>query len=254
MKTEQDEVFRGHFEECWAHFAKRFNRTHRVGKRSTAEAKRRIETFCDVGPTTVSAWLRGLNSPQGVAYFKLMCYLESRGYKVIELERLRQPQKGFLELIGYSIISTEEAMTLLNYDRSARLFEALRGTANVNEERQKLMWDAWKERREQLDAKREKLWKKVPRRPEPEDIPTQATPEESSPVVVSTPEVRDVDLRQPTQVIGNLIRALLGLVEDVNFNEAEVEEIREFGEPLARLTFTLSRLTSRVLMHKPRRE
>ena len=155
MKNEERiEVFRGHFEECIRNFAKSLASKVPRGQKGVVAHKEPIAHFCGVGVHTVTRWLYHNGLPEGESYIKLVCYLDTIGYRVIELERMPQDRRHFFEMIGYSIISSEEAIKLLSYKSSSTLFKMLRGDQAIGGDRSEKMWNAWKERKDELERRK----------------------------------------------------------------------------------------------------
>ena len=148
------EVFRGHFDECLDHLKKRLDEKAPKGTRGVRTVKEPIAAFCLVGIEAVHRWLQG-HPPKGIAYLRLMCYLDMIGYKVIEMERLKKSRRYFLELIGYGLLSPEKANGLIGYSENKHLYKVLSGKENTSKDKDERMWNAWKERREELEQKKE---------------------------------------------------------------------------------------------------
>lgn len=156
---ERREVFRGHLEECLRHLQTALNQRFPKGAKGTAEAKKPLADFCDVAVPTVTRWFHGKDSlPIGEERIKLMCYLDLFGYRVIELERMQKVRRNFGDLIGFGLITSQEATELLGYTSTSSLFKVLAGSVGAGDDKDAKMWDIWKERKEELEKKKEKSY------------------------------------------------------------------------------------------------
>ncbi|MGD0328143.1 MAG: hypothetical protein ABSB00_00295 [Minisyncoccia bacterium] len=152
---EKQEVFRGHFEECLEHFGMSFNSRIPKGTRRATQVKKPIADFCGVTIHSVTRWLHNTGMfPIGEELIKLMCFLDMNGYRIIELERMPKVRRNFAELVGYGLLSGEQATILLGYASSSQLYEILRGDWNASEEKGQKMWNEWKRRKEELEKRK----------------------------------------------------------------------------------------------------
>lgn len=148
------EVYRGHIDECIRHFGRIFRSQLPKWSQEAMDARKPIADFCGVSSRTVGRWFKGEFSPVGDSLFKLMCFLDAIGYKIIELERMPTARRGILELIGFGILTDKEAAELLGYSAITTLSQVLRGTYGTSEDKDKMMWDIWKARKEELEKKK----------------------------------------------------------------------------------------------------
>jgi len=157
--TKMQEVFRGHLDECLKHFAERFDRAMPKGRRGSALAKKPIADFCDVTVDTVARWLDGSGGlrPEGETSLRLMCFLDMHGYRVIELERMSKPHRKFAELIGYGLITAQQATELIGYANSNGMYRLLKDESEPKDKEEKV-WQIWKERKEALEAQKRSSW------------------------------------------------------------------------------------------------
>lgn len=156
LHESRKEVFRGHFGECIAHFSKRF--TEGVGGTPKATVvKKIIGDFCKVRTAAVQLWISGRAAPFGQRHFNMICYLDIMGYRIIELEQMAQTKRKLLELIGFNVISLEEACDIVGYKNTWDLSQVLRGNENTSREKEARMYEAWKTRREQLENAKQLL-------------------------------------------------------------------------------------------------
>jgi hypothetical protein len=155
--TTLNEVMRGHLEECLEHFRKRFNSKIRRGQRGRFEAVKPLMDFCEIGDKTALKLMDdGVEnaSPKGRILLKVLCYLDFHGYKVIEFERLPKILRNFAELIGYGVMSTEEAAVLAGYPSDHHLHGVLWGREGLGKDKETKMWQIWKGRRDELEQKK----------------------------------------------------------------------------------------------------
>ena len=150
------EVFRGHLDECLRHLGTKLAEVVPKGSRGAMESKRPLAEFCGVTIDSVTRWLSGA-TPIGEQRIRLMCFLDSAGYRVIELERIPKVQRGFAELVGFGLISSQEASELLGYAEKSTLLKVLAGQQGASGDKNQRMWDYWKEKKETLEQKKECL-------------------------------------------------------------------------------------------------
>lgn len=181
MEKEQvPEIMRGHFEECLAHYRNRLNMQIPKGGKGVSKLKMPLAEFCGVEVSAVTTWfyLKPI-LPRAPMLFKLWCFLDLIGYRVIELERLPVGRRNFLELIGYNVLTETEAVELLDYASTSTLYRLFQGGAGAVEEREQRMWQIWKERRQALEEKKAEMLKKY--------FISASIPKESEPVAITEP-------------------------------------------------------------------
>lgn len=149
------EIFRGHLEECLGHYSKALATNAVKGTHKATLLKRPVADFCGATVKTVSRWLGEAILPVGEKLIRLMCFLDLLGYKVIELERMPKARRGFAELVGFGLLTSEEAAKLLSYAKGSSLHEILQGRHSASEAKKALMWEEWKKRREELEKRKE---------------------------------------------------------------------------------------------------
>lgn len=157
--SSQVEVFRGHWEECLKYLDTRISFNAPKGLRGAEQARKPLADFCGVKTPTVTRWFSGVGLPRGTELIKLLCYLDLMGYKVIELERMQPGRRGFAELVGFGILSIEQAAELLGYANTMTLYQVLHGRENPNEDKDQKMWNTWKERSQELELRKEEARK-----------------------------------------------------------------------------------------------
>ncbi|MCX6713115.1 MAG: hypothetical protein NTY66_02830 [Candidatus Vogelbacteria bacterium] len=153
MMEKKMEVFRGHLTECLAHFEPRI-----IGRKNMA-ARLQMAQFCGVSDVTVASWFSKTKTilPGGETLIRLLCYLDSQGYRVSELETVKEGStiRNFLELIGYGLLSGKEAAEALGYQNTQSLWLVLSGKQASSEEKKLQMRGLWQSRREELRLKKE---------------------------------------------------------------------------------------------------
>jgi hypothetical protein len=210
------------------------------------EIKRRIAEFCGVIPRSVEAWLQKKSPlPRGETLIKLMCCLDSAGFRVIELERLPAARRGFAELIGFSILSNDQACAQVGYADKSALYQVFRGKQGVNKEKSQSMFEIWKinrlalETRQNMAARELKLdnFCQIHRRPEEADQTSLSLAAAESPPP-----------RQPAII--KFMEGLLALLAGDRAGflpKEEFEDLRLNADIVLRLSSRLSDLSSRLI-------
>jgi len=191
--------------------------------------------FCGVQIDSVTRWMYGTRSlPDGEHFIKLMCYLDAVGYKVIELERMPKARRNFLELIGFSILSIEQAAELLGYASVSTLFQVLRGNQGASEDKDQKMWNAWKEKREELERSKEKA----------RELYCLGDETEISQKAESVKPSRQQALPVRHSAIISIMEGLLALLEDKPLEKLSKDDLAV----VLRLSAHLSALSSQLIM------
>lgn len=242
-REDRKEVFRGHFVECLNHFGLSLESRAPKGTRGATQAKRPMADFCGVVIGSVDRWMRSGKLPVGEQYFKLMCFLDMAGYRVIELERTPKVLRNIAELISFGILSSQEVTELLQYSTSSQLFATLRGDLGISQERGQKAWEVWKKRREVLEKKKGQAWELHRLDVSPR---TRTKTELSRPMVMLT--------HHKTAVV-NIMEGLLALLEDGSFEKSEdsLAELRQSAELVLKLSARLNVLSSRLITSKERK-
>jgi hypothetical protein len=147
------EVFRGHLDECLRHLASVLNAKYPKGSKGVAKAKRPLADFCGVGDQTVNRWLNA-EVPVGLPIIKLVCYLQLFGYKILEYTRIKPARRRFAELVAFGLLTPEDAAALIGYSTASQLFSVLKGSEGASDIKDRAMWDAWMQRRAELDQRK----------------------------------------------------------------------------------------------------
>lgn len=243
------EVLRGHLDECLEHLKISLVSLAPKYSRGAPRIRKPLADFCDVKVNTVERWLNNSQRlPIGLTLIKLMCCLDMVGYKVIEFERIPKAHRGFMELIGFVILSIDEAVEILGYNSRHSLFDVLHGRENASKDIQQKMWDTWKEKREELERKKEQALKLYGRLMLP-SISLEKTKEKF--VSAAPSELRKkFDCRQSLAV--SIMEVLLVLLEDGPFDELSASELIKLKQYAAntilKLSARLSALSSDLIM------
>lgn len=242
MTDNLGEVFRGHVEECVSHLANKIASRAPKGTRRSVSARAPLAQFCGVNEDTVRRWFLDNGSlPIGEPLIRLICWLDLNGYRVIELERMSKVRRNFVELIGFGIITTIQARELLGYSSTSTLYQVLYGHQGVSGDREKKMWAIWKERKEELERKRDALGSKRELTSPTDMVASQAG---------KTPEVKVSRSSDRQTAILNLMGALVALLEERS-GEKIVRDtlvgLRLSADTILRLSAHLSTLSSRIM-------
>jgi hypothetical protein len=233
------EVYRGHIEECLRHLAKMFHSKVSKGSKKAAEAKKPMADFCGITIDTVNRWFNDPNLlPVGETLIKLISYLDMMGYRVIELERMPKSNRNLLELIGYGILTSEEAAKIVGYASKSTLFQVLQGNYGVSEEKSEKIWNLWKERREELGKKKEESKKLFSIEI---SIKTEADVSEKT-----QPQEESIFPRAVVEISEGLL-TLLGRDSLRNFSEKEKASLKSSTDLFLSLSIRLSILSSKLV-------
>lgn len=248
MNEDRPEVFRGHFDECFKHLGTSLAARARKGSREAALQKKPVADFCGVTVNSVTRWLHSTGPlPIGEHYIRLMCYLDMVGYRVIELERMPKGRRNFAELVGFGLLSSEQAIELLGYSYPSTLYQVLQGHHGASENKDQKMWDAWKERKEELERKKKQLQEQysldVPR-----DVPLK--------VHQKAEGAKPATLTSGRTAVINIMEGLLALLEEESFEKLSAggfKELQQSADTILRLSAHLSTLSSRLIMSEQRK-
>ena len=248
-RPEYPEIIRESFDVCFRHFWDRLRSKVPKGSEKAAEAKVPIAEFCGVNPQTVARWMYDKDIvPPGEIGLKMMCYLDMLGYRVIELERMSTKHRNFAELIGFSVIQSDEAAALVGYNRAAALFRALDGESS--REKDGKMWEVWKSRKEELARKKEDSREKY-NLDKFLSAPTTTTPPPTITIEPAKPIKKPQNHNHPAvlQIVG----ALHELLPDNLINHLSDEELvlyQDSATMMLQLSARLSALGSQLITAK----
>lgn len=249
MTERVPEVYREYFEECMRHFSSAFRGKVPKGKRGRSACMKPMADFCGVIGKTITGYLGGTSLPKGELYMRVICYLDLHGYRVIEFERLPEVKQNFWELIGFSVISGEEAAALLNYPRVQDLFRVLRGEYSAVGGREEKMLNIWKEKKEELRARKKKAL-------ESQRLDflfsTRVLPFRSDQIVESIKSTGSQSSCRKATL--SIMRGVLSFFEEGLFDNLTGEEIENLkkndGPAVLQLSAHLSQLSSRLMTEK----
>ena len=154
---DRPEVFRGHIDECLRKFSVALQYYAPRHTAQSAEVKQAIASFCGAGKSSVERWLNAESVPKGDVIFKLMCFLDRQGYRVIELERLSKTKRSFVELVGFGILTLNQIAEQTGYTRGAKVAEIFHGKENFSKERELQLWEVWKPHREDIERRKQEV-------------------------------------------------------------------------------------------------
>ncbi len=250
MTEERLEVFREHLKECVEHFGRLFNSRFPHGKRGRIKALKPLADFCGVTPETTQKLLDGLGSlPVGEVLIKLLCYLDLHGYRIIEFERLPRVLRNFAELIGFSVLSAEEALKCLGYHQASEIYVLLRGNRGLTKDKEEKMWSAWKLKREELESNKKHAFNKS-RLNFIFESPALQQIEQRVPVI-SEPTGSVASRRFATLCI---MRGLLTLLHEGLFKDLSESEVEELDQAdifrIGELSVHFSTISSKLMRMK----
>jgi hypothetical protein len=246
VNTEKPEVFRGHVEECLKHFSESLISRVTVDFRGTAQIKKQMADFCGVSIDTVRRrWIHDARLlPVGEEHIKLMCFLDLMGYRIIELERIPAGRRHFTELVGYGIISAEQAVNLLGYSRKGALYRVLQHQNRTSEQKEQIMWNIWKEKKEELEKKKEQLGK-IFHSSEPHKVELRVEEIKSKKTIPAS-----------KSAMISIMEGLLVMLKEESPESLSGEDFVDFqksADTILRLSARLSSLSSRIIMSKERK-
>ncbi len=125
--------------------------------------------------------------PRGEILIKIYCYLDLHGYKVIEFENMKKVLRNFAELIGFSILSPQQSYELLGYKDVSQVYQVLWEREGCSAEKQELMWTIWKERRGELEQRKQQAFTSSRLRILSKPVAKQSAEQQSLVVQPSTP-------------------------------------------------------------------
>jgi len=202
--------------------------------------------FCGIQGKSILEWFNEKTKPKGTQLFKCMCYLDMIGYRVIELERTKRVKRNIVELIGFGVFSSQQVTELLGYTSSSHFFRAMEGQADKTMEQK--MWDLWKERKEELDKKKQEA------KPQAIVVPA-AAPAAAPAVIVETPRARaakegtsgDIHTGAAAgSLVVNFMKGLLVLLESVS-DESLLNLTRQESGMILKLSARMSTLSSKLI-------
>ncbi len=236
--------FRGHIEECLGHLAKLLTSKIPKGSKGSAKAKEPIAKFCNSTVKSVQDWLNG-TVPKGEQLIKLMCWLSLMGYKVIEMQRLSNARRGMVELIGFNLLSRDQATEVLGYENFSLLSRVLCGRSGASHGKDQRMWELLQERKEELQQRKEEARKQY------------GIEFIQQPMVVGNPVSLQFSesLARRHQAIISTVDTLLALLDKSSigeFSESEAVRQPEVQQKILHLSALIGELSYRMSMPQRR--
>lgn len=160
ISNEQPEIMRGHLGECFKHFRTALQKKYPSKGKESGRGKEAYAKFCGINVPSLNNWLRHDGTmPVGAILVKVTCLMDLLGYRIIEWDRLKSGRRRFAELIGYGLIDSVQATRITGFDKSSRLYPILSGQENTTDAKDQLMWDAWLERKDALEERKNRARK-----------------------------------------------------------------------------------------------
>ncbi len=242
------EVFRGHWDQCFDHFVDRFIRSAPRNAKGSQKAKEPIAAFCGVKSHTITRWIyeQGVK-PVGDVALKLMCFLDIQGYRIIELERKKPLFRGLLELIGYGILSAQKVAMELGYTEASRVYGMLRGDFDPTGEKKEKILKVWAHGREELGRVKEERRKEFHL-----NLPSDGSVSSHRSSLRTVPvALHDNDFNPHEQAGISVMQGLLALFEAGLFSDLSNGNAnrlqRASGKAILRLSSYLSALSSKLM-------
>lgn len=237
QQANDQELFRGHIEECLRHLNGKFDAKINSGAKGCAQAKKPLADFCQVNIDTISHWLRGQRIPTGEKLLKLICYLRMLGYRIIEWENNQFYMKNFCELIGFGVLCGDESAQMLGYSNSAKFYRVYHGDCGISEEKKQKMRDIWKGKKQELEQKKSQFagfYGLIFTQPSKTDLA------EGKPITVSSNSLAVIFIMAGLHALFNE-----GRLE--NLDDAQIVVLREHKSMILELAVYLDNLCSRLV-------
>ncbi|MBO06228.1 MAG: hypothetical protein CMI58_04240 [Parcubacteria group bacterium] len=256
MTKEREEVFRGYLIECLEHYRDALAQKMVPGSKGSSVLKKPMAQFCGVGVASVARWFsKPEKLPVGEPLIKLMFFLDSIGYSVIELGKMGETQRNFAGLIGFGILSSKRATKLLDYKETSTLYQVLHGHQGSSPARDRKMWDFWKEKRKELEERKASFRALHGEQTQPTVQPDRASARRGSrPTTSQASAPRESGYEVAMSVVTvHLMQALLiALTEESPFSRLSPSELvalrqSENGRTIINLSAKLSALSARLM-------
>lgn len=234
------EIYRGHIGECLRYLANSLPK----GLPATVQAYKQMAEFCGISVRTAIGWVNNTNPlPVGGKFIKLRCYLDLAGCKVIELERMPKGRRNFSDLIALGFLSPQQAIELLGYKDPSSLYAVLLGKDNASKEKDSIMWDAWKQKKEEIEQKKAQLREQYNL-----DIPAVATAAITNvkPVVASA-QINNGKLTNNQSAILKIMDGLLVMMNYEPLDKFAQNLPQSSAKTILQLSANLSNLSSRLI-------
>ncbi|MBI4127614.1 MAG: hypothetical protein HY459_00935 [Parcubacteria group bacterium] len=242
MTTErQIEIgFEGTTEECLAHYVGQFP----MGEVSSQALQPIAEFFgAPRYRRLIQGWLTGRAKPQGENLIKIRFFLQSRGYRVVELEWLTPTVRQLGVLVAHNVENINSLVREIGYGSRDSLVEVLRGKQGFSLRRLRMI--------DEILARHQSHF--------PSGLPETVQRKEVSLVSQEPLPSRPRRLRKVTNglpghrgfltILAHLIQASVPLLEQILSEEFSAEERRELrkltgGDTIFRFSNLLEKLCS----------
>ncbi|MAG29101.1 hypothetical protein CL632_03090 [bacterium] len=148
---EQEVLTRGYTDECLEKFFNSILKSYPRGSTGLRNHRIPMREFIGISDGTLLEWMyRGGNLPRGEILIKVQCFLMIVGYDLIEMSSIDETTRNFLKLIGFGVISINNAIEMLSYKKKSSLYAVLAGKESPKASKQEKMWEIWKGLRAEL--------------------------------------------------------------------------------------------------------
>ncbi len=103
---------------------------------------------------TLTGFLIGEKIPDGLNELRLYCCFTAIGFEVIEFSKRQVPHHEVIELLGYNIVTPQEAVAVLKYSKPFNLYEAIRKEFKYRGEKSTAVWELWVSHKEAVEQAR----------------------------------------------------------------------------------------------------
>jgi len=156
-QAETLEVFRGHLDECVEHLKKCMDANAPKGLSGAMKARQPIADFCQTIPPTVAGWFAKRSKISGEFRIRMMCCLDTLGYRVLELEKLKNGKRMLAELIGYGLLTTQQAVDSMAYTEAKKLFRFIWEGKRTLPEKEERLYNICKEWKQKLQVRKQEM-------------------------------------------------------------------------------------------------
>lgn len=191
---------KGSLKDCLQHYAATLPPP---GNRQVAEARLPLVRFTGADDVTVQRWTQRGDVPLGENLIRLEFFLDAVGYGVLELETLRALHKeGYLlaELLGFGMLTAQEAAAQLGFPDAHSAFRVARGTCDTSEARKQTIRVLWEHHKEAIDAKRHEFFPRTSR--------------ERTAVVRNAPAVAASAVSEAVATVASATESAMGAIAD----------------------------------------
>ncbi|MSU54416.1 MAG: hypothetical protein EXS48_01060 [Candidatus Staskawiczbacteria bacterium] len=238
MTDEQETKFFGHWDECLRHYAEDLSSRAPPNPKKAARLRNPMTQFCKVRSANVLRWFKQIVEPTGESILRVMFFLDLVGYRVSELEAMPKYVRHFAELVVFNLLTMDEAARLIGYPTTHNLFPVLLKGKGVLREKEEMMWQAWKERKTEVEKRIEEHRKLYAQ----EGTPTVQAQQNGVPLSRQNLQPRHDPRNERTLI--HLVNGLAELLDEISLEDfsrsAFVQEHSKDVENLAVLVTSLS--------------